>query len=616
MNAKQHPLELLAPARNADIAIEAIRHGADAVYMGSPSHGARAGACNPVSDISRVADYAHRFGARVYVTLNTLIYDNELKQVERLIHSLYRAGVDALIVQDMAVLTMDIPPIALHASTQCDIRTPEKAAFLERAGMSQLVLPRELNLDEIRQMRQVTTVPLEAFVHGALCVSYSGDCQASFMTTGRSANRGCCAQLCRLPYNLEDAGGRRLVTNKHLLSLRDMNRMDHLSDMIEAGISSFKIEGRLKDADYVKNTVAAYHQALNAIIDHSEGRLRRSSRGNVDLRFTPDTAKSFNRGFTPYFLIGDTSGIGSIDTPKWTGTDIGRVTGTTGNRIRIKTSAQLHNGDGLGYFDDNGSFTGFRANKVESGTVFTTRDIRLKPGTVIYRNHDKQWDDMMAGDTATRSIAVDMRLRGNSQWIAIDVTDENGMEVTMRIDGPFDTARAPQDESRRKNLSKLGNSYYRLRNYTDTVPQLFVPASRISQLRRDVMELMDRAIITSHRFDYRRPADASAMYPATGITYHDNVANRQAEAFYRAHGVTSIDSALETTSGTISDEITVMTTRYCLRRQLGQCLKAERASEWKGPVFLTAPGIRFRLDFDCRNCRMKVVKPSSDPHSC
>ncbi|MDE7443841.1 MAG: U32 family peptidase, partial [Muribaculaceae bacterium] len=263
MNAPQYALELLAPARNADIAIEAIRHGADAVYMGPPSHGARVSAANSVTDIARVTDYAHQFNSRVYVTINTLIYDDELLDVEHLIHDLYRIGVDALIVQDMAVLKLDIPPIALHASTQCDIRTPEKAQFLEQVGFSQLVLPREFSIEEIRQVRSVTSVPLEAFVHGALCVSYSGDCQASFMTTGRSANRGCCAQLCRLPYDLEDRDGHKLMGGKHFLSLRDMNRTDHLKQMIQSGISSFKIEGRLKDADYVKNTVAAYHQALN-----------------------------------------------------------------------------------------------------------------------------------------------------------------------------------------------------------------------------------------------------------------------------------------------------------------------------------------------------------------
>lgn len=610
MNAPQYPIELLAPARNADIAIEAIRHGADAVYIGAPSHGARVAARNSIDDIRRVTGYAHTFNARVYVTLNTLIYDNELKDVERLIQKLYHAEVDALIVQDMAVLRMDIPPIALHASTQCDIRTPEKASFLEHAGFSQLVLPRELNRHETAAIRHATTVPLEAFVHGALCVSYSGDCQASFMTTGRSANRGCCAQLCRLPYDLEDSDGQKIITGKHLLSLRDMNRMNHLQQMIDSGISSFKIEGRLKDVDYVKNTVAAYHLALNRIIADSNGSLRRSSYGNVDLRFTPDTNKSFNRGFTTYFLDGTSKGISSMDTPKWTGNAVGTVTACSGNRMKIKSSATLNNGDGLGYFNQSGEFTGFRANKVERGQIFTTRNMAIKPGTVIYRNHDKQWDDMMTGETASRKINVDIRLRGNAGMVTADVTTANGLEVSLSLDGPFDTAKTQQAESRLKNFGKLGNTPYSLTNYTDLVPELFIPSSQIAQLRRDAISLLDSAVAISHKFDYRRPTVTDAQYPSLALTYHDNVANGQAAGFYRSHGVKSISPALETTRPATDKDITVMTTRYCLRRETGHCLKQDKES-WKGPLFLTAPGIRFRLDFDCSNCQMKVVKPAS-----
>lgn len=612
---KPTQLELLAPARNAQIAIEAIRHGADAVYMGASSHGARSAATNSLEDIASVVDYAHKFNARIYVTLNTLIYDSELAGVEKLIGQLYTTGVDALIVQDLGILNLDIPPIALHASTQCDIRTPQKARFLQDAGFSQLVLPRELTLQEIADIRQATTVPLEAFVHGALCVSYSGDCQASLVATGRSANRGCCAQICRLPYSLTDANGRVLVSDKHLLSLRDMNRIDHLGAMIEAGISSFKIEGRLKDAGYVKNTVAAYRQALDSIIARSNGTLTRSSSGSTSCSFVPDLAKSFNRGFTSYFIDGHRpSSMASVETPKWVGNKIGTVTAVKGNRITIDNNATINNGDGLGFFNADNKLEGFRVNRYEGRSLFTAKPVGIKPGTIIYRNHDKAWDDMIEGNTAERTIGLDITLRSTPWGIAADATDSDGNSVSIGAEITAEPANTPQYESRRRTFSKLGDTVYRLNKFDDQLGNIFIPASRLTSLRRDTIAALDSARSASYRFDYRRPTTEDLKIPASQLTYHDNVANREAERFYRAHGATGIEKALEVASPG-KNEIRVMTTRYCLRHEMGQCLRLNQASKWRGPLYLQAQGFRFRLDFDCRACLMHVIAERSATRS-
>ena len=394
-------IELLAPARDADIAIAAIDHGADAVYMGASHHGARADATNTLDDVGRACDHAHRYGARIYATVNTLVYDNELMEVERLVHDLYRVGVDALIVQDLALLRLDLPPIALHASTQCDLRTPDKARFLEALGFSQLVMARELTLDEVAAIRRVTTVPLEAFVHGALCVSYSGRCAISQVLKGRSANRGECAQLCRLPYDLVDDKGRMIIEGKHLLSLRDMARHDRLEQMMAAGISSFKIEGRLKDVGYVKNVVAFYRRAIDKVIDRYPERYRRASHGTVELAFEPAIEKSFNRGFTHYFLDerkpADGSSMASIDTPKSQGEYLGRVLRCNGNTLTIDTRASLANGDGLSFTNSRGEFTGVRVNRaLGNGTVLLREQANISRGTRIYRTADKAFNDLLS----------------------------------------------------------------------------------------------------------------------------------------------------------------------------------------------------------------------------
>ena len=542
-------IELLAPARDANIAIAAIDHGADAVYMGASHHGARADATNSLDDVRRACDYAHLFGAHIYATVNTLVYDNELKEVERLIHDLYHIGVDALIVQDLGLLRLDLPPIALHASTQCDLRTPNKARFLEALGFSQLVMARELTLDEIAAIRQVTTVPLEAFVHGALCVSYSGRCAISQVLKGRSANRGECAQLCRLPYDLVDDKGHVLVEGKHLLSLRDMARHDRLEQMIAAGVSSFKIEGRLKDMAYVKNVVAYYRRAIDKVIDRHPERYCRSSFGQVELTFEPKLEKSFNRGFTHYFLDerrpADGTAMASIDTPKSQGEPLGRVTRCNGNTLTIDTRATLANGDGLSYYDSQGVFTGTRVNRsLGGGTVQLRERAAIPRGTRIYRTADKAFNDLLAKPSAIRSIALDAQLRYVNGMLALTMSDERGNRVTHTIGCDLQPASKFQGDRQVAELGKLGGTIYHLRE-AQVLGDIFIPASLLSRMRRETVELLDRAHDITRPVDKRRPEDISAQCPVSALAPAENVANRLAEHLYRDHGVTDISPALE-----------------------------------------------------------------------
>lgn len=462
MADKSLPLELLAPAKNADIAIQAILCGADAIYMGASSHGARRAAANSIDDMRRVVDFAHQYNAKVYATVNTIIYDSELREVEKLISDLYRIGVDALIIQDMGILRMDIPPIELHASTQCDIRDVEKARFLSEVGFSRLVLARELSLAEISAIHAAVPSSLEAFIHGALCVSYSGDCRASFMNNGRSANRGECAQICRLPYDLVDSRGNVLKRESHLLSLRDLNRSNSIADMAEAGVSSFKIEGRLKDEAYVKNTVAAYSRILDRLVEDSDGKYVRQSIGRSRPGFNPSLDKTFNRGYTPYFLSGKapSKGLASFGSPKAIGVKIGKVLSCTPKIITAELSASLANGDGLGYFNKDGIFTGFRLNRVDGSKLYPASPQAIPAGTVLYRNRDKEFDDVIAAAQPVRTIDENMVLRlvyDNRICLELSDNDGNAVTVTTTLER-IDPAVTPQESPRRRILDKLGGT--------------------------------------------------------------------------------------------------------------------------------------------------------------
>lgn len=601
-------IELLAPARDAATAIAAIEHGADAVYIGAEAFGARSAATNSVDDIKAVCDVAHNVCARVYVTLNTIIYDHELKKAERLVHMLYDAGVDALIIQDMSLLRMDIPPIALHASTQCDIRTVEKARFLEKVGFSQLVLPREFTLDEIRAIHDNVDIPLEAFVHGALCVSYSGDCQASQLWCGRSANRGECAQVCRMAYDLVDGEGNIVEHDRHLLSLKDMNRSSDLEAMLDAGISSFKIEGRLKDTGYVKNIVTWYRQKLDKIIDTHPDLYIRASAGRVNAAFTPHPSRSFNRGFTNYFLTSPqpADSIASIYTPKSQGEPVGVTTGISGKAITARLDTALANGDGLGYFTPEGKFQGFRLNRIEGNRLFPATKVDIPAATPLYRTSDKAMDDILAHEKTERTLWADMTLTTTPDGIKLDMADETGAQCSVTREYTAQNADKPQDASQHRILSKLGGTLLRLRKLTnDTASPKFIPASILADMRREGVEQLAQLRNKNFIRDMRRQEDVDAKYPSDTLTYHDNVANRLAEEFYREHGVTDITYAAEVRR---PDHIhpVVMTTRYCLRRELGKCLRTPEGISLKGPLAICNDALRLQLEFDCRNCQMHI----------
>lgn len=597
----QSSIELLAPARNAATAIAAIRCGADAVYIGAPTHGARAAASNSVDDIASVCDFAHKFNAKVYVTLNTIIYDDELRSVEIMIKELYRIGVDALIVQDLGILRLDIPPIALHASTQCDIRTPQKALFLQELGFSQLVLPRELSLDEIREMRASVKVPLEAFIHGALCVSYSGACYASFMCGGRSANRGECAQVCRLPYDLVDEKGNILMSGKHLLSLRDLNRLPNLQELIDAGVSSLKIEGRLKDENYVKNVVSAYDSELRRL------GVNRTSDGTIERNFTPDVTRSFNRGFTRHFLAGGMppkASLANLNSPKSIGPEIATVSSVRNKKIILKQILEpISNGDGLNF-----PTGGFRVNRFEAPNIIhTTENISaLKPGMILRRNYDKAFTDLLSSKKyASRHIPLSIKLRNSGSKIILEA--DNGIAVASDIPG-IEPAKTSQAEVHRRIIAKLGDSIYRLDDFRDLIPDLFIPASALSDLRRKLIEAAD----ASRSACYVRPLRAGENTDARCPDIPTNVANTLAEQVYREHGISGpISRAIEVERPENGQEVTVMTTRYCLRRELGACLKTPQGKNLPHQLSLKSPNLPpLQLSFDCKNCRMYLLLQS------
>lgn len=586
---KKRNLELLAPAATAGIAIEAIKHGADAVYIGATSHGARKSASNSIDDIARVVDYAHSYHARVYVTVNTIVYEDELQRVEKLCRDLYRIGADALIVQDMSLLRLDLPPIALHASTQCDIRTPEKAKFLQDVGFSQLVLARELSLGEIKAITECVSVPVECFIHGALCVSYSGKCHASCATTGRSANRGECAQICRLPFTLKDNSGKILAKDKHLLSLRDFNATAMLPELIEAGVSSFKIEGRLKEADYVKNITSHYSILLDEYIASHGDDCRRSSFGKVNRIFTPKPDKSFNRGFTDYFLSSRRpDSIASLDTPK----AMGEV---------IKDISELHNGDGISFFDRDNQYQGVNINKVENGRIVTGRKVNIPRESTIHRTFDVDWQKLMTKDSAERKLSLHVSVDSTG----VTAHDERGVVVRLPLDVTRDRAKSPMDY--KSEFSKLGNTVYSLSSFQSTLdPMVFIPRSELASLRRELVNLLDQGNLATYSYDYRRKEDKEAKYPLKRLDFRENVANSLAESFYLSHGVKSIEPAMETSNQERKKGTVVMTTRHCILRELGMCKRLGRG-RFAEPLTIGSGSRQFRLHFNCADCEMEVL---------
>lgn len=637
-----HTIELLAPARTADIGIEAIRHGADAVYIGGPGFGARAAAGNGLDDIARLCDFAHIFGARVYVTINTIIYDNELSEVEHLIADLYRIGVDALITQDLALLDLDIPPIALHASTQMDNCTPEKVQMLDAAGYSQIVLARELSLAQIRAIHAVTDVPLEAFVHGALCVSYSGRCYASEHCFGRSANRGRCAQFCRLAFDLIDADGHVLQHDRHLLSLRDMNRSESLEEMMDAGIRSFKIEGRLKDAGYVKNVTAYYRCAIDDVIRRRPCDFRRSSYGEISLAFTPVLGKSFNRGFTDYFLYERTADLWQFATPKAMGEKIGTV-GRVGKRsfqllphitassqfpskskefnVQSNSFLELANGDGLTYINNDGRLEGFRVNKVVDNEIFPLRMPYLQKGTILYRNEDRVWENLLSRSTADRRLPVVIVLSETPDGYRLTMRqceifeDESQPHHQCVLDWPMalQTADKPQRDNICRNFSKLGDTpLYACEVIIHTQGERFIPSSVQSEMRRSLVALFLTTLRENHLASRNQrhqelPAADVLQLKGQNFGFTSNVSNRLAHNWLLRHGAASVVPAYELRKPT--GEAIIMTCKHCLRYALGQCPQTTgHAPTWHEPLSLRlSDGRSFPLRFDCSRCEMQVM---------
>ena len=609
---KQRPIELLAPAKNLECGIEAINHGADAVYIGAPRFGARAAAGNSIEDIKALVEHAHLYNARIYVTVNTILYDEELPETEKMIWELYRAGVDALIIQDMGITRLNLPPIALHASTQMDNRTPEKVKFLSDIGFRQVVLARELSLDEIKKIHD--TCPetlLEVFIHGALCVSYSGQCYVSQACYGRSANRGECAQFCRLAFDLVDSNGKTIEQNKHLLSLKDMNQSDNLEALLDAGATSLKIEGRLKDVSYVKNVTAYYRQKLDSIFKYRKEYVRASS-GTVKTTFTPQLDKSFSRGFTDYFLRGRNPGIFSFSTPKSLGEEVGTVKEIRGNYFTVAGVKSFNNGDGLCYIDDNGRLQGFRVNRVENNKLFPQDMPRLKPKTRLYRNFDQEFEKLMQKKSAERKIAVDICLAENNFGFTLSFTDEDDNSVSLTLERAKEPARTPQTDNLRNQLSKLGNTPFEAKDIKiDLSDNWFIPSSELSELRRNAVEKLLEARRINYRREVFRLKESKTKFPVSTLTYLGNVMNSSAAEFYKNHGVLKVMPAFEKEQ---PKDAVLMFCKHCIRYSMGWCPVHHKVrSPFREPYYLvSSDGRRFRLEFDCKQCQMKVLADNSE----
>ncbi|WP_312686529.1 peptidase U32 family protein [Kosakonia sp.] len=619
MRLHPHHLELLSPARDTAIAREAILHGADAVYIGGPGFGARHNAGNSLRDIAELVPFAHRYGAKIFITLNTILHDDELEPAQQLIGDLYQAGVDALIVQDMGVLELDIPPIELHASTQCDIRSVEKAKFLSDVGFSQIVLARELNLEQIRAIHSATDATIEFFIHGALCVAYSGQCNISHAQTGRSANRGDCSQACRLPYTLKDDQGRVVAYEKHLLSMKDNDQTANLAALIDAGVRSFKIEGRYKDMSYVKNITAHYRQMLDAIIE-DRGDLARASAGRTEHFFIPSTDKTFHRGSTDYFVNARKIDIGAFDSPKFIGLPVGEVLKVAKDHLDVEVTEPLANGDGLNVMIKR-EVVGFRVNVAEKTgenryRVFPNEMPEalktVRPHHALNRNLDHNWQQALLKTSSERRIGIDIELGGWQEQLVLTLTSEDGVSVTHTLEGQFDEANNPEKalENLKEGLSKLGQTRYYAQTVQVNLPgALFVPNSLLNQLRREAVELLEEARLANYQRGSRKAVSTPApVYPETHLSFLANVYNHKAREFYHRYGVQLIDAAFEAHEE--KGDVPVMITKHCLRFAFNLCPKQAKGNikSWRAtPMQLIHGDEVLTLRFDCRPCEMHVV---------
>ncbi len=628
-------IELLAPAKNLECGIAAIDHGADAVYIGAAQFGARQTAGNSTDDIAELTRYAHQFGAAVYVTVNTIVYEKELAALEHLLKQLVEMGVDAILVQDMAVLEIykklkaeyvargyRMP--ALHASTQTDNRSADKVKWLKENGFERVVLARELSLEEITDIHKAhPDVELEAFVHGALCVSYSGACYASQYFFNRSANRGECAQFCRMAFDLKDSDGETLIEDSYLLSLKDMCQLDRLGDLLEAGVCSLKIEGRLKDANYVKNVVATYSEALNAYIAKHSDKFRRSSFGKCSYTFTPALEKTFNRGFTHYFFNGRQKDISSFNTPKAMGEYVGYVKEIRRGSFNVAGTAMFANGDGLCFFNRQKKLEGFRVNRVENNRLFPlTMPKNLEPGMALYRNNDIEFERAMQGKTSTRKLQVRFVVDVVDGKLTFTATDECRRSANVVLNETPEKAQKSQHDNIVKQLEKLGNTVWTANEIyiNNSADEFFIPSSRLAAVRRELLEALENTPVSNHTDKQAVGETTTNSVNANNTVYADtiniaNVANTTAQNYYAAHGVKNAPTAFELNSDYKAGSTTatsavppLMTCRYCLRYALGYCVKnGGKRPTWHEPLHLEAKnGIRVRLAFNCAKCQMEV----------
>lgn len=607
--ARIKEIELLAPAKDADSGIAAITYGADAVYIGPEKFGARVAVGNSLSEIERLVTFAHQYHAKVYATINTIIYDNELEQALLLINDLYRVGVDAIIIQDLGILEMDLPPIPIFASTQTHNHSVERVKFLQKVGMQRVILARELSINEIKEISNSTSVDIEAFVHGAICVSYSGQCYMSHHITGRSANRGECAQPCRSTYDLIDEGGNVIVKDKHLLSPKDLNLSAHLSELINAGVTSFKVEGRLKDLEYVKNITLHYRLLLDKIIERDNG-LKRASSGNVVTQFTPNPSKSYNRGFTTHFIKGRQQNLASFNTPKSIGEELGVVTFVSDNWFSITTSHQVSNDDGLCFFNQNEKLTGIKVNRVQDNRIYPLNLNGIYKGATVYRNSDRAFTRRLEQDSTQRVIGCNISVNATASQLFFAVTDEDGITTQLIEPNTFELANNTDKATKTlvAQLTKTGDTIYSISKVDITCANIpFIPISTLNGIRRDLLAKHTVARIENHPKKEIRIERNTTPLPNPTTSYRDNISNSLAQQFYLRHGANNTAQAYELSKQDTSEPQTLMTTRYCIRYEIGTCPTFQKGKPQK--LFLRDNNAVYPLQFDCKQCVMLVKEP-------
>ena len=609
-------VEILAPAKNLFQGMAAINAGADAVYIGAPQFGARSNATNTLEDIVEMVRYAHLFKAKVFVVLNTILYDNELDLCKKLIYQLYNIGVDALIIQDMAIMEMDLPPIIIHASTQANNRDAKHVKFLKDAGMKRVVLARELNLDQVREISETTDIELEFFVSGALCVSFSGNCYMSVANGERSANRGSCAQNCRLPYQLIDGSGKTLIANSHLLSIKDLDLSDQLPNLIDAGISSFKIEGRLKDLVYVKNNTSYLRKKLDAFLENND-KFEKASSGRTFYNFEPEMDRSFNRGYTDYFVNKRKEKIGSWDSPKSQGQFIGKLIEIKANGYIIENFEKLNNGDGLFFVNENGLADGTQVNIIVNNLVVPNTFKPLLVGTEIYRNSDAEFNKMVEKEnSAVRRIGVDMKFIETQNGFQLSVIDEDGHSYTSNFLSFKELAKSEESviPNIKKNLAKTGNTPFVADNIEVVMSNnWFLPISKINEIRREALENLVEVRIKEYQRDEFQITKTNHPYPVQKLDFMYNVSNKMARAFYNRHGVTEIEKAFELQWD--PGKSRVMTTKYCVKYELGKCARFQRESMGEKliePLTLKHGENEYKLKFNCKPCEMEIWEKDAE----